>query len=194
VVSGAETYQPETSPRRWAEMDGRFLNHVALVYQPGERALVSKLFELLGCDVRDGGGAWLSGGVDRDERDRSNNALYATEVAPEELAFQRRLAKSMLEGELAASRQEFEARRRRNPQQFSHFGIRLSEQEQADVLARIDALDDPELEGRVQVRMFRPEDPDSLSPKLIQAFVFTDIVSLGMMPTGILLELQVVVD
>jgi hypothetical protein len=194
VLEGTEIYRPEASPRRWSEMDGRFLNHVALVYQPGERGLVGKLFELLGCDVRDGSGAWLSGAVDRSEQDRSNNALYASEVAPEEWAFQRQLAKTTLQGDLAASREEFEARRKRNPQQFSHFGIRMSEQEQADILARIEALDDPELEGRVEVRVFRPEDPDSVSPRLIQAFVFTDIVSLGMMPPGILIELQVVID
>jgi hypothetical protein len=193
VLEGTEIYRPEASPRRWCEMDGRFLNHVALVYQPGERGLVRKVFELLGCDVREGSGPWLSAGLDRSEQDRSNNAVYATEIAPEERAFERKLAKATSQGDLAASREEFEARRKRNPQLFSHFGIRMSEQEQADILARIDALDDPELEGRVEVRVFRPGDPDSFSPKLIQAFVFTDIVSLGMMP-GILIELQVVID
>jgi hypothetical protein len=194
VLEGTEIYRPEASPRRWSEMDGRFLNHVALVYQPGERGLAAKLFELLGCDVRVGSGAWLSGAVDSSEQDRSNNALFATEAAPEEQAFVRQLAKAMSQGDLAASREEFEARRKRTPQQFSHFGIRVSEQEQADILARIEALDDPELEGRVEVRVFRPEDPDSFTARMIQAFVFTDIVSLGMMPPGMLIELQVVLD
>jgi hypothetical protein len=194
VLETTEIYRPEGSPRRWSEMDGRFLNHVALVYQPGERRLVGKLFELLGCDVRDGSGAWLSGAVDSSEQDRSNNALFATEAAPEEQAFVQELAKAMLQGTLATCREELDARRKRNPQQFSHFGIRMSEQEQADVVARIEALDDPDLEGRVEVRVFRPGDPDSLTARMIQAFVFTDLVSLGAMPPGILIELQVMLD
>ncbi len=194
MLKGTAIYQPEASPRRWSEMDGRFLNHVALVYQPGERAVARKLFELLGCDAREGSGPWLSGAVDDSEPDRSNNALFATEVAPEELAFARQLAEVTSQGDLAAGREEFEARRKRNPQQFSHFGIRMSEQEQADIIARIEALDDPELEGRVEVRVFRPGDPDSYTPKMIQAFVFTDIVSLGMTPSGVAIELQVVID
>jgi hypothetical protein len=175
-------------------MDGRFLNHVALVYQPGERGLAGKLFELLGCEVRDAGGAWISGAVDGSEQDRSNNALFATEAAPEERAYSRQLAKATSQGDPAAGREQFEARRRRNPQRFSHFGIRMSEQEQANILARIEALDDPELEGRVEVRVFRPEDPDSVTPRMIRAFVFTDIVSFGPMPPGIVIELQVVID
>jgi hypothetical protein len=34
---------------------GRLLNHVELVYWPGERHLVGKLFTALGCTVIDGG-------------------------------------------------------------------------------------------------------------------------------------------
>jgi hypothetical protein len=194
VLEATEIYRPEGSPRRWSEMDGRFLNHVALVYQPGERRLVGKLFGLLGCDVRDGNGAWLSGAVDCSEQDRSNNALFATEAAPEEQAFVQELAKAMLQDDLATCREALDARRKRNPQQFSHFGIRMSEREQGEVLARIEALDDPELEGRIEVRVFRPGDPDSFTSRMIQAFVFTDLVSLGMMPPGILIELQVMLD
>ena len=93
MLEGTEIQRPEASTRRWFQMDGRFLNHVALVYQPGAGGLARKLFELLGCDAPEGSGAWLSGAVDRSERDRCNNALFAAEVTPKELTFKRQLAK-----------------------------------------------------------------------------------------------------
>ncbi len=38
---------------------GRLLNHVEMVYRPGERKLVSKLFTALGCQVIDSGATHL---------------------------------------------------------------------------------------------------------------------------------------
>ncbi len=38
----------------------RLLNHVEMVYLPGERRLVAKLFQALGCAVVDRGGTFMS--------------------------------------------------------------------------------------------------------------------------------------
>ena len=190
-----EVYAPETAQRRWSEMEGRFLNHVELVYQPGERGLAGKLFELLGYEVRDRGGTWLSFAVNgAGQTDLSNNAVYASEIQPDQRRLQLALEGAAADPEVRAAYDAVAARRRQQPQVFPHFGLRLSEQAQADVIARIESLDDPELKDRVEVRVFRPGDPDSVTPAMIQAFVYSDIVSFATSPFGMLMELQVVVD
>jgi hypothetical protein len=174
---------------------GRFLNHVELVYRPGERALAARLFELLGFSVKDSGGRWISFAADGPgQTDLSNNAVYASEIEPEAEAFAAALYNAAPESGLGAARDALVASRSRQPQLHPHFGLRLPVEEQSRIVTRLEAIDDPELRGRVDVRVFRPEDPDSVAPGMVQVFVYTDIVGFATAPLGMLMELQAVVD
>ena len=74
---------------------GHRLNHVEMVYRPGERGLAGRIFELLGMRVLDRGGTWMTALVDPDVADFSNNACYASEVTPEQWALEQSLAAAL---------------------------------------------------------------------------------------------------
>jgi hypothetical protein len=196
VTDTAQVYSPDVAERRWSEMKGRFLNHAELVYAPGERELAMALFELLGFEVKDTGLRSVLFGVDGPGQTQfSNNAIYASEMMPEQHALAEALRKAAASPEIAPLFEAFESRRHEEPQWFPQFGMRLSEQAQADVLERIEALDDPRFKGRISVRVFgRGDELNAAAPGLRQAFVFTDIVFGATVPGGPVFELQVVVD
>ena len=180
------------APKLVNEM-GRLLNHVELVYRPGERTLVRKVFETLGCGVVETGGPYLVIQIDADAGDFMNNVLYASEVTAEQWEFETRLQKELVQNEeLAASYRAYEARRAAAPQQTTHFGLRMGSLEALEAtLARIDSSDDPELEGRLELAgVFRPGDPGALSDALVQAFVRTDVCASGLISLGQQIELQ----
>src|ERR1035441_5361415 len=56
----------------------RRLNHMEMLYRPGERALAGRVFELLGMRVVDTGGEWIYAFVDSNVDDYANNACYAS--------------------------------------------------------------------------------------------------------------------
>ena len=74
----------------------RRLNHMEMLYRPGERALAGRVFELLGMRVVDTGGEWLYAFVDSNVDDYANNACYASEVTPEQLALEHALDTAMI--------------------------------------------------------------------------------------------------
>jgi len=192
----ADVYSPDAAAERpWSEMKGRFLNHSELVYAPGERDVAMALFELLGFEVKDLGLASVIFGVDGPgQKDFSNNAIYASEMLPEQHALLEALRKAAAVPEIAPLLEAFETRRRHEPQWHPHFGMRLSVQAQADVLERIESLDDPRLKERVAVRVFGRGEPNPAAPGMIQAFIFTDIVYSGTLPPGMVFELQAISD
>lgn len=168
----------------------RMLNHVEMAYRPGERELAKLVFELLGCEHRDSGGPFLSVRVDPATGDFLDNAIYASEVTPEQWGFEQTLARS-LDGEAGRSYLELLARA---PQRAFHFGIGFAALESWEAaVARIaDAGDNhPELGGRIGVRaVFRPGDPGSFGDTFVQAFVHTDVVAAGFLTIGQHIELQ----
>ena len=179
---------------QFVDATGRLLNHVELVYRPGERKLVTKVFETLGCVVVETGGPFLVIQIQPGEQSFLHNVLYASEVTPAQWEFERvLLEQTETDGKLAAAYREFDALRRREPQRTTHFGIRLESVEALEqLLARIRSLPDPELEGRLQLAaVFRPGDPGALSDSLIQAFVRTDVCAAGLIRLGQHIELQV---
>ena len=70
----------------------RRLNHVEMVYRPGERELARRVFELLGLRVSDDGGTWMFARIDPAIGDVANNACYASEMTPEQWALEQALA------------------------------------------------------------------------------------------------------
>ena len=171
----------------------RLFNHAELVYAPGERDLVKRLFEALGCRLVDSGGPYLVVLMDFDATSFYDNCLYVSEIVKEQLEFESILRKRLEAGnEIGDRHQKFIARFEREPQRTTHLGLRLPSDEELDeVLARLDSLGDA-LPGRVSVaRVIRPGDAASLDAKLIQAFIRTDLCAAGLLCLGQHFELQV---
>jgi hypothetical protein len=172
----------------------RALNHVELVYAPGERPLARALFELLGFDVRDSGGPFLTGMIQNGQGDFANNALYASEVTPEQWGLEQALRAEVADGALTGPAADYLATLRAHPQRSCHFGIRYPTVDDHEAaLDRIAHVGDhaPELLGRVSLSgVFRPGDPGSYTDTMTQAFVRTDVVASGLLAFGQHIELQ----
>jgi len=171
------------------------LNHVELVYRPGERALAKRVFELLGARVIDPDGPFLIVQFDPATRDIVNNVLYASEVVPEQWRLEQELAGAIEgSGALAESAHDYFGRLVREPQRSVHFGIHFADEAtyEGTITAVQEAGEhDPELKGRIGVSgVFRPGDPGALTDTMIQAFVRTDVVASGLLALGQHVELQ----
>src|SRR5215213_9895281 len=106
------------------------LNHIEMMYRPGERALAGRVFELLGMRVLDRGGTWMTALVDPDVADFSNNACYASEVTPEQWALEQTLAAALERDDpdddgVGRAARAYLDRLRAEPQRSFHFGIRF---------------------------------------------------------------------
>jgi hypothetical protein len=185
----------------------RQLNHVEMVYRPGERQLAGRVFELLGLRVIDPGDRWLFALVDPAFADFSNNACYASEVTPEQWALEQALESAIgsdtdtraaggapaRAGDVGPTARAYLGRLRVEPQRSFHLGIRIFGREDFDAtLDRIRAAAiDPELAGRVTLSgVFHPDEPGALARNMIQAFVRTDVVAAGLLAFGQHIELQ----
>ena len=187
----------------------RRLNHMEMQYRPGERALAGRVFELLGMRVVDNGGEWLFAFVDSTVDDYQNNACYASEVTPQQLALERALDAVMgtdsdlpsavertepsLETDLGAVARQYLRRIHDEPQRTFHFGIRFYRRD--DFEAALDrirgAAAESDLVGRVELSgVYYPDEPDTYAPNMIQAFVKTDVVASGLLAFGQHIELQ----
>jgi hypothetical protein len=172
----------------------RQLNHVELVYRPGERRLAARAFELLGCTVADRGGTFLTAFIDPTAADFMNNCFYASEVTSEQLALEDALETAMRGGAIAAEARCYLDRLQREPQRSFHFGVRYPDfDDLAAAVARISAAGrgDPDLAGRICVSgVFRPGDAGSYTDAMVQAFVRTDVIASGLLAFGQHIELQ----
>ena len=173
----------------------RRLNHIELVYRPGERELAGRVLSLLGCTVVDRGGTFFSAMVEPSVKDFVNNAIYASEVTPEQWALDQALIDALgRDDDLGGAASTYVERVRREPQRSFHFGIRFPELAQLE--STIDAIaaagaDDPDLAGRIGVSgVFRPGDAGAYTDTMVQAFVRTDVVAAGLLALGQHVELQ----
>ena len=164
------------------------LNHIELVYRPTERELAKRVFELLGCRPVDRDGTWFTSFVAANGADWANNVLYASEVTPEQWAFEQAVPTATPE---AAA---YFGRLRREPQRSCHFGIRLADEATLDATCervRRAGTDGGELAGRIRLAgVFRPGDPGAVAETMVQAFVWTDVVASGLLTLGQHIELQ----
>jgi hypothetical protein len=177
----------------------RQLNHVELVYRPGERRLARELLEALGCRVIDpqvdpvppdlgpAAGPYLIVFVEPSSRDLIDNVIYASEVRPEQWRLEQRLC-ARLGG--SPELQELQRTFRSLPQAMTHIGMAFpSTSELEAALARLEAS--AALRGRVHLSpVYRPGEPGSVDDRVVQAFVFTDVLSTGLLAVGQSIELQ----
>ncbi len=76
---------------------------------------------------------------------------------------------------------------------MTHFGVSMTEEQLEAAFDRISNT--PDFKGRLALRgPFRPGEPGSVDPRVIQGFIRTDIVSSGLLLAGQQIELQVRLD
>lgn len=184
----------------------RLLNHNEMFYAPGDRGLVRDLFRAIGCRVLDpqeedgpsdlgpAANPYLIVFIEPTSTDLFDNVLYASEVEPDQWAFEQALRKQIAaDGALRASHEKFEACFARYPQGMQHFGLAMTEAQIEAAFERIRS--NPAFENRVTLRgPFRPEGPGSVDARVIQGFVRTDIVSTGLLLGKQQIELQARLD
>jgi len=177
----------------------RRINHVEMVYRPGERALAAAFFELLGMRVSDRGGRWLTALAEPGSRDVSNNACYASEVTPEQWALEQALDAAVAgtgpadPDAVGDAARGYLDRLRTEPQSSFHFGVRYHDRDDFEAtLERVRrAQEQGDLAGRVGlIGVFDPDAPGALAPNMVQAFVRTDVVAAGLLAFGQHVELQ----
>ncbi len=146
----------------------RMLNHVELVYAPGERALAKSLLEGLGFRVIDpqadavpeelgpAASAYLIVYLDPESEDVFDNVLYASEASEHQWRFERALQDRLAtDEELAGLHGSFREAYARIPQAMCHFGVAYPSTEEVEAtLARLAAI--PALEGRRIAGTFFP--------------------------------------
>jgi len=173
----------------------RLLNHMEFVYRPGERKLAVSVLELLGFAVRDDGGEFLAASVDPLAPDIIDNACYASQVTPQQWAFEEQLAKALgAPDSLGRAHAGYHDLLTREPQRAMHFGMHTSTLE--DLEATVERVRNvekthPELAGRISVSgTFYPHEAGSLADNIVQSFFYTDVLASGLLTIGQHIEIQ----
>ncbi len=176
-----------------ARYPGTMLNHVEMLYHPGERELAATFLRTLGCVVdTTAHPTYAFAFINPEDRDIVNNVLYLSEIRPEQLALEHALREALrADTTLAESLEGYREKRRTRPHGIPHFGIRYpSFAALEEVIARIESL-----EGNLRERIdgpivLRPGDGQSMTDDLMQAFIATDIAFSGLGTLGQAIELQ----
>src|SRR5262249_30242886 len=143
----------------------------------GERALAIKAYEALGCRVSQPEKPTMVAHVAPDSDDKSNNIFYSSEVSPEQWEFEQAFKRALEhDPELGRAFARYDDKYRHRPHGLPHFGIRYPSFAKLEAtLHQLETNLDPALRGRFRVtRVYRPEDEDRRTDRLIQAFVATD--------------------
>lgn len=178
--------------------DGKALNHLEVLYQRGERELAMDFMRLLGCipeptsQINDTGSSYICVFPEPNDRDPINNVFYLSEIREPHFQLEQAMKATLArDGELAGALDVYRHRATTLPYGIPHFGLRFPNFASIEpVLDALENISDPAMKGRVQVMALRPDDPRALSPDLIQAFVYTDIVANGFFCFGQVIELQ----
>ncbi len=173
-------------------MSGRRLNHVEFAHRPGEGGLAVALFEALGCSctVIDTPpyGAYVV--VSLDGSPHGENDMFASEAEPEQLALEEALAVAADGGAF----ERFRALQLERPYRVNHIGLRIPSVPALDeTLARLEALKAGALAGRLELGfgMERTlEEARASDTPVKQRWVWTDVISTGMLTLGQQIELQ----
>lgn len=170
----------------------RFINHVEMIFQPGEREPARAFFETLGFGVSDFG-PWLAVFVDPETANGADNVMYASEPVPAQQRFEDALAKALAnDAEATAALAHYRDVRVDHPQYSFHFGASMASLEdwrQRTAHVQEVVATNPLLKGRVDVTVFNPGDPGAVG-NVYQTFVITDILTTGTLQTGVTFELQ----
>jgi hypothetical protein len=171
-------------------MTARVLNHVELLHAPGEQALAYEVFELLGCRLRMlTDDIHMAGVIEPASADHLNNALYVSEATAPQWNLEQALRRSLRDdADLAEVAERYTHGLHERPQDSAHFGIVCTDHDAWE--ARVEVLRNvpethPHLARRLVLTGLFP-----LSPRLHQAFVWTDVFAAGVITFGQHIELQ----
>ena len=178
--------------------DARRLNHVEFAHRPGEGHLAIALFEALGCScsVIDTPPYGKYVVVSLDGSPHGENDMFASQAEPEQLAFEDALLREIAAdgsgiGQAAA---RFRGLQRERPYRATHFGLRLpSVAALDDTIARLNALAGNGFAGRLEqgFKMERSlDEARATSSPVKQIWIWTDVVSTGVLALGQQIELQ----
>lgn len=170
------------------------LNHVEMVYRPGEADVAIAALEIMGLTVDATKPPWLVAHVDGQTGNGIDNVLYASELTPAQQAFEAVFERSVgRDDELREGLARYREVRQAHPQFAFHFGLSVPTHE--DWLQRIARIQEASrshelLAGRIGIAgVFEPGMPDAVTPQH-QAFVRTDVLSSEMLALGLQIELQ----
>jgi hypothetical protein len=176
----------------------RRLNHVEMAHRPGESGLVVELFEALGCRCHevDTEPYGLYVVVELDGSPHGENDIFVSQAEPEQLAFEDALhAQMQAQGSaLAEAGEGFLRMQRERPFRATHVGLRSPNVATLDeTIARLTALRDGKLGRRLhlgEIITRTPEESLATSAPVKQLWVWTDVMSTGLMTVGQQIELQ----
>jgi hypothetical protein len=194
-------------PREMGHPTAKMLSHLELIHAPGERALAAKLLRALGFRVLDpqtdpipanlgpAAAPYLIVYLDPRSDDVFDNVFYVSEVSAPQRRFEEALGERFAaDGELARLHEELRAAYAETPQGMTHIGVGFATADEIEQVCERVARD-PDLAGRVTVSpVYRPGGPGSLDDRVVQAFVYTDVVATGLLCAGQQIELQLRVD
>lgn len=180
------------------------LNHVEFVYAPGDRALVRAFLEALGLRVLDpqtdptppelgpAAGPYLIVYLAEGDDDLIDNVVYASEVRPDQWALESALRDRIAGDDALRSLQmAYHEAYAQSPQAMTHVGLAYPSTKAVE--AAMDRLaDDATLADRLTLSdVYVPGGPGSVDDRVTQAFVHTDLLSVGLLLGGQQFELQV---
>ncbi len=173
-------------------MKGRRLNHVEFAHRPGEGELAVGLFEALGCEcsVVDSPpyGKYIV--VSLDGSPHGENDMFASQAEPEQLAFEEAIV-GLMPGEAARG---FRALQQQRPFRASHIGLRIPSVAALEAaIARLEELRGGALAGRLELGfgMERTlEEARATDTPIRQLWIWTDVISTGLLAVGQQIELQ----
>jgi ketosteroid isomerase-like protein len=185
----ASGQQPSVSAR---------LNHVEFVHRPGESALVIALFESLTCQCYQVDappfGRYI---VVHMESTPGKNDFFASEAEEEQLALDDALQRALdaTGSDLATAYTNYRLMLEQRPYRATHVGVRFPSIAIFDeVLQRLESLRAGELAGRLVIgdiiaRTVEEAPPGSGMP-VKQLWIWTNVISTGLLPMGQQIELQ----
>jgi hypothetical protein len=178
-------------------MTGRRLNHVEFAHRPGEADLALALFEALGCACRTIDtppyGRYIV--VSLDSSPHGENDMFASQAEPEQLALEDALARAIGGGaELAQAAAGFRRLQRDKAFRATHIGLRVPGVAALDaVIACLTTLAEGELAGRLELGLTMErsaEEARATDSPMKQMWIWTDVISTGLLTVGQQIELQ----
>jgi hypothetical protein len=179
---------------RWA--DGTRLNHVEFLHRPEEGSLVVELFEAINCECEQIDsppyGKYI---VVHMDSEFGRNDFFASEAEAEQLALEAAMQHQIdaPDSDLAAGYTQYRQMLEQRPYRGSHIGIRLPSVAAYDeVVGRLEELSDGKFAGRLTVGhtiQRLDEEPQPGLPRK-QVWVWTDLISTGLLSTGQQIEIQ----
>lgn len=155
-----DTTQGSTPPEAPASWPRTSLGHLALHFRPGERALATRFFELLGARVREFPNQFSDEPLyiiemDRDAPGRADNIVFLFALKPAQLELETLISQQLRMGteDPHPALTGFLDQRSQWPESYLHFGLhfgRLEDLEEAVIALRAEMHAKPEFGSRIQ--------------------------------------------